>query len=362
MALTIRNVLDQVLDGRIRVPEFQRGFVWDPDRVSYLMDSIYKGYPFGSVLLWRTKEQLKHERKLGPFELPEKDPDLPVDYLLDGQQRITSIFGVFQNSLTAVDDSDWMKIYFDLSLPPDAQESQFVHIPENEFDKERYFPLKTLFSTAEYRKANEHLDVRTSERVDKLQETFKEATILTQTMQTDDKNAVAIVFERVNQRGVELDTLQLLSAWTWSEEFDLQRKFEEIGDRLDEFKFGRITNDLILRCISATLSSNTSAESLINLNGAQVRDQFEVVETGIEGALDFLRSEFGVESINNLPYDQMLIPLVAFFASEPNKKFKSTEAQNVEIRKWFWQTGFSRRYNSQTVKVVNSDTDQIKRL
>lgn len=52
--LTIRGILDLVPKGQIRVPAFQRGFVWDPERVAFLMDSIYKGYPFGSLLLWRT--------------------------------------------------------------------------------------------------------------------------------------------------------------------------------------------------------------------------------------------------------------------------------------------------------------------
>jgi uncharacterized protein with ParB-like and HNH nuclease domain len=48
-------VLESVLRGQTRIPAFQRGFVWEPDRVAYLMDSIYKGFPFGSLLFWRTK-------------------------------------------------------------------------------------------------------------------------------------------------------------------------------------------------------------------------------------------------------------------------------------------------------------------
>jgi uncharacterized protein with ParB-like and HNH nuclease domain len=56
------------------------------------MDSLFRGYPFGSLLFWRTKAQLKTERQLGPFDLPERDPEYPIDYVLDGQQRITSIF------------------------------------------------------------------------------------------------------------------------------------------------------------------------------------------------------------------------------------------------------------------------------
>ncbi len=126
--LTIRNILNMVRDGNLRIPTFQRGFVWNADKVAFLMDSIYKGYPIGSLLLWRTKERLKHERNLGPFILPEPDVDYPVDYVLDGQQRITSIFGVFQTDLpySVNSENDWMNIYYDLEAGINAQESQFV--------------------------------------------------------------------------------------------------------------------------------------------------------------------------------------------------------------------------------------------
>lgn len=79
--LSIREILEQVNRGQIRIPAFQRGFVWDPERVAYLMDSIFKKYPFGSVLFWRTNEKLRFDRKLGPFELPEPKADYPIDYV-----------------------------------------------------------------------------------------------------------------------------------------------------------------------------------------------------------------------------------------------------------------------------------------
>jgi uncharacterized protein with ParB-like and HNH nuclease domain len=92
----IRKILDAVVSGEIRIPAFQRGFVWEMDRVAYLLDSIYKGYPFGSLLFWRTKQKLGTERNLGTFTLPDPQADYPIDYVLDGQQRLTSIFTVFQ--------------------------------------------------------------------------------------------------------------------------------------------------------------------------------------------------------------------------------------------------------------------------
>src|SRR5947209_14846370 len=105
----ISQMMSRILNGEVRIPSFQRGFIWDADRVAHLLDSMYKGYPFGTLLFWRTKTPLKTERRLGPFQLPEPKVDYPIDYILDGQQRTTSIFGVFQSQLSPAPntDSEW---------------------------------------------------------------------------------------------------------------------------------------------------------------------------------------------------------------------------------------------------------------
>jgi uncharacterized protein with ParB-like and HNH nuclease domain len=76
-SITIRRLLQRVTDGEIRIPAFQREFVWEPDRVQFLMDSIYKSFPIGTVLFWRTKEKLLHDRELGPYVLPEPKKEYP---------------------------------------------------------------------------------------------------------------------------------------------------------------------------------------------------------------------------------------------------------------------------------------------
>ncbi len=296
--LTIRQILDNVLKGTIRIPAFQRGFVWDADSVAYFMDSLYKGFPVGSLLFWRSKFQLKIEKQLGPFLLPDRDPDYPIDYVLDGQQRITSIFGVFQTELDATEPQDWTRVYFDYQAGADAQESQFSVLATEEVDPKRHFPLNVLFDTVAYRKATETLDEETVKTIDKLQERFKEVTLPIQTFSTDDRKTVAIVFERVNRKGVPLDTLQLLSAWTWSDEFDLQQKFEELASELRPFRFDELGADtnLLLRCCAAVMAHDASPDTLVNLNGAEVRERFDEVVNGIKGAIDFLRANLGVQS------------------------------------------------------------------
>src|SRR6266545_2182431 len=111
--MSISTAIERVAAGLIRIPAFQRGFVWDAERVAYFMDSLFKGYPFGALLLWRTREGLRTERKLGPFTLPTVDPAYPIDYVLDGQQRITSVFAVFQDRFQAEPTEGWLPVYYD---------------------------------------------------------------------------------------------------------------------------------------------------------------------------------------------------------------------------------------------------------
>src|SRR5262249_37753311 len=342
--LNIRKIIEELLAGRMRVPNFQRGFVWDPERVAYLMDSIYKGYPFGSILLWRTHQELTRERDLGPFKLPPNDPAYPRDYILDGQQRITSIFGVFQTEIQISDRPLWSKIYYDLETSENAQESSFMALTDDDVDRQRHFPIQCLFDPVLYRKETANHEDDVIAHIDQIQAKFKEALIPVQTITTEDKTAVAIVFERVNQRGVELDTVQLLSAWTWSGDFDLNQKFEDLAAELAPFGFNDVgrNKNLILRCCSAVIARDPSPEALISLNGSKVRSSFDAVVAGINGAIDFLRKNLHVASLDNLPYDNVLVPLSVLFAHASGRPPRVRDAQRREILRWFWWTSFGR--------------------
>lgn len=362
--LTIREILDLVPRGQIRVPAFQRGFVWDPEMVAFLMDSLYKGYPFGSLLLWRTKEQLRHERQLGPFVLPERDPDYPIDYVLDGQQRLTAIFGVFQADLVADPTIEWAEVFFDLAADADAQESQFLALQPDQVDVRRHFPLKTLFMPIEYRRATEQFGNPDIVRLDDMQARFKEARIPFQLLSTEDRAKVAIVFERINRTGVPLDTLQLLTAWTWSEEFDLQHEFEVLREELEPFGFAGVGEDtnLLLRCCSAVLSGDASPSALVTLRGAEVRERFAEIVNGIKGAIDFLRANVKVQTIENLPFSTMLVPLCVFFAQPGNDFVRVNDHQRARLTRWFWRSSFSRRFSSGVLRNLKDDIDAMEAL
>lgn len=361
---TIREIVEAVYRGQIRIPAFQRGFVWDPDRVSFLIDSIYKGYPFGSLLYWRTKEALRTERNLGPFTLPDPAADFPIDYVLDGQQRITSIFGVFQTELVREAGSDWKDIYFDYTQEGDVQESQFLALSPEEVDPLKHFPLNCLFNTVEYRQRTRDLPEDIAVKIDAMQSVFKEARIPVQSFRTEEKEKVAIIFERINRQGIPLDTLQLLSAWTWSEDFQLQNQFEDLIEELESYGFSELSDNisLLLRCTAAVLANSCQPESLVTLNGAVVRERFSEVINGIKGALDFLKSELKVHSIDNLPYQYILVPLSTFFSVPGNREHSYTNEQRIILSRWFWRVSFSQRYSHGTMRNLGQDIQEMIKL
>jgi hypothetical protein len=200
--------------------------------------------------------------------------------------------------------------------------------------------------------------------MDDMQARFKEARIPHQLLTTEDRAKVAIVFERINRTGVPLDTLQLLTAWTWSEEFDLQHEFEELREELEPFGFASVGEDsnLLLRCCAAVLAKDAAPTTLVNLRGAEVRARFVEIVNGIKGAIDFLRANMHVQTIFNLPFSTVLVPLCVFFAKPGNETVPLGDAQRAKLVRWFWRTCFSRRFSSGVLRNLKQDIDGMAAL
>ena len=87
--MKVSQILDDIDLGSITLPVFQRGYVWDRGRVKKLVNSLYQGWPVGSLLIWRTEANSVDVRPGG-----QASPLPYMDLLLDGQQRVTSLYGI----------------------------------------------------------------------------------------------------------------------------------------------------------------------------------------------------------------------------------------------------------------------------
>jgi hypothetical protein len=328
-----------------------------------LLDSVYKGFPIGTIILWKTDKRLNSDKNLGYFELPEPKKDYPVNYVLDGQQRLTSLFSVFQTVLTPT-TNEWVDIFFDLDAQENIQESTFLALDPSEVDIKRHFPVKTFFESIEYRKATKDLNESQITKIDSVQRKFLEYLIPNIVFETDNMNHVAIVFERINRAGTELNVFELLSAWSWSGTFDLVDKFETLQDEITDHGYEDLCNDrdLQLRIIAGIIRKDTLPSTIVDLKGEEIRTEFTKVENGIIGAIDYLKRELGIKHFKLLPFPGIMVPLSYFFATNKSDGKNYTSKQNEVIKQWFWRSLFSRRFSSGVNERQSSDILQMDGL
>jgi hypothetical protein len=183
-------------------------------------------------------------------------------------------------------------------------------------------------------------------------------------METDDKSIVAIVFERINRAGVPLDSFQLLTAWSWSTDFDLQEKLDELSAELAGCGFDGIAEDqdLLMKCFTGYILSSTSPSSMMDLTGEQVRDNFESIKTGLKSTVDFLQKQLNLYSLFYIPYPAMIVSLVKFFGSRKSGGQLYSDKQRTQLIKWFWRSCFSRRYSSGVTTAHQSDLLAMNKL
>jgi len=90
----LKDILGTVYRGELRVPDFVRPFVWEPEDMLSLFESISRGYPIGSLVFWKAREECQTYPKIGPFEFDPKSSPRPKNYIIDGHQRIATLFGI----------------------------------------------------------------------------------------------------------------------------------------------------------------------------------------------------------------------------------------------------------------------------
>ncbi|WP_339428548.1 DUF262 domain-containing protein, partial [Pseudomonas sp. RA_105y_Pfl1_P41] len=118
------SLLTDIERGQVKIPQFQREFVWTLQKSAALLDSVIKGYPVGTFIFWLTKDRLRSVRELGNATLPNPKQGETVAFVLDGQQRLTSLYAALRG-ITVVRGSghsdDFSDMFVNLESGEDDQ-------------------------------------------------------------------------------------------------------------------------------------------------------------------------------------------------------------------------------------------------
>jgi len=347
----IEDLIAGIRKGEIKIPQFQRRFVWKEDQALRLLDSIGSNYPVGSLLLWKTPTKLATERNIGDFQLPQTDDLTPTDYVLDGQQRLTVIY-----SCVGANESDpGFQAAYDL----DAE--AFIQRPEEH--RPHVFPLRILFETTKLLNFRSGLvshpnGEELQGRLDQIIKVLTGYKIPVVTLKSLSVEEVCPIFERINSSGTRLSTYDLMVAATWSDDFDLNTETSLISSSLQPKGFGDIEGDTVLKCLSAIYNKGIKKEQVLSLRTLSKAEMDALVGTTKEALLktvDLLVTEFRIHSWDFLPYEAYAIILAYIFA----KRGALSANDITRVRTWFWTSAFSERYRGASEHFVSRDLEAI---
>lgn len=387
------DLLARADNGKLQLPDFQRGWVWDDERIRSLLASVSVSFPIGAVMLLETGGQhvrFKPRPLTGTHERLRQIA--PETLILDGQQRLTSLYQSLMSAVPAeTKDAKGKAIrrwyYIDmqkaisndddredavLSVPDDKLVRTFggghggeialdVTTPAKEFAAD-LFPVNRIFNSADWRQAyseNWNFDRDKMRLFNEFErdviKRFEQYQVpVIELKKETPKEAVCLVFERVNTGGVALNVFELLTASFAADDFQLRDDWNAREKRLkDQHPVLRnLQNDDFLQTISLLVTQTRRREALGN--GVTVDNapgisckrkdilKLEVedwkawadrVEAGFVRAARFLHGQ-KVFKARDLPYRTQLVPLAAMFVDLGHDG--ETEGARQKIARWYW--------------------------
>lgn len=351
------RIINRINSGDIRIPAFQRAYVWKQNQILDLLDSIIKNYPIGSVLLWSTSERLKHNRNIAGYKIPDNAMEYPVNYVLDGQQRISSIYATFSDkteqdeaSSSYNPDLDIFEIYYNFSNHKFVPKSEIGSINGDVIYLRNFLNGSKLIESLKTLDQSHHTEAQD------IYSKFINYELPVVTIKNREKSEVGIIFERINNTGTKLTTLDLMTAWTWTDDFHLLESITDLQEELEEKNFGELTQSILLQAISGIIQNDTTTKAITELSGEQVRDNWDLFSESLRKSIDYISTELKCSHLDFLPFQQQIIGISKFFSING----MPDSDQLKELTKWFWKTSFSNRYSTgQTTEKMNFDIERI---
>ena len=353
------TLISNIETGQIRIPQFQRDFVWTMDRSAALLDSMVKGYPIGTFIFWRTRESLKSVKNIGEIKLPAPRKNSAVIFVLDGQQRLISLFATLKG-LTIDRDSnkkdDFSGIYVNLNA--DGSE-EIVTTNVTDLAKKTFIPLTELLRgdltdlVAFPKKYHKKLD-EYKRRIEAYDFPVIEVHDFSIDVATD-------IFTRINVSGKTLTVFEIMVAKTYEEKcgFDLSKEYEKLIDDLEQVDYQTISNQTILRLIAQILKNKSNRQTILNLKKDKFIEIWPKAVDSIKQAINCFQNVIGVPVSQLLPYLDLLV-LFAYFFYKCSKRPTSTQIK--ELKNLFWRCSLGGRYDAAIDSRLTQDIRRVDQI
>ncbi len=373
----ITTYLDELENLDFQIPTFQRDVVWEKENVKKLWDSIYKFYPLGSILVWKTDIKLQNHRKIGGHIISEGTfSRSEYQYILDGQQRTTSLLtSLYGGSIEGQEGFD-PSVYIDLTIEDetdtddDSYKKRFLYWDEIN-DKEGSFKrntgrqnkynaglivkllsIKNDFGSVERSLVESEYDdykdydhpIREQlRRLKQVLDNYRLSFIELKGIQVSE---VCQIFERINQAGKPLDIFDIVVAKTFRPESNEKQGFY-LREYIDNFRklnnsnFLQISDFDYLQIISILIRENIENSGIWNITPRylndikteQIEEIWEPTKKAINKTFDFFENTLNIKGPQLIPYRYFYLTIASYF-------FKNNDPDYNFLKKYFWFHSF----------------------
>lgn len=411
------KILDEIVEGKIQLPDFQRGWIWDDEHIRSLMVSIARLFPIGAIMLLENGGDTKF--KVRPVEGVENGVDFQKKaerLILDGQQRLTSLTQVLKvNKPVMTTDSKKKRIeryyYIDIEKALDGleyYEEAFFGVEKDKTLRENFgrdikldlstkekeyenmcFPSSQILNSDDWEEglhdfAPEKFQIYMTFRKQILNNFRNYDIPIIELKKDNKKEAVCLVFEKVNTGGVPLSIFELVTAtyaadnvnlrdeWYGNQDLDIigyYEKFQEIKllrtvsptDFLQGltllYTYGKRQKDIADGKTGKQITGvSAKRDAILGLPLEAYQANKDKLFDGYKKAAKFLRGESFFESYD-IPYSSQLIPLAALMALI-GERWQEPVIKN-KISKWFWNGVLGELYGGSSETKISLDLQEL---
>ncbi len=384
---TLHELIEEVLKGRIVLPEFQRNFVWDANNIKELLVSILNGYFIGTMLML---EPLSENEALFALRLIEGVDKVNnnatiqpvVKVLLDGQQRTTALFyAIYEPNIPLRNSKYPYKFFLNIDKLLEKKFEEAIEVIsayrtrdiEEKKKRDEYVTFRDFLNPEELTLRLLQLN-RFRNNIDIIKEStelankFKNYRInIVQLPKDIDLEVIAETFERINRTGVPLSVFDLVVARLYKYEIKLRDLLEKAKKEYEAIRY--IEEDLkkpeyILKVVALIRGKDIRRKSILNIEPENFEYFWERACKSLDKALSRIkdiRDGYGVLHMKWIPYEPMLILLAAILDFIDNKpQYKAPETYK-KIDSWYWSSVFNERYQHSVDTMISKDFVSLKK-
>ena len=358
--MQISEILWDIERGSLALPMFQRGYVWTRKQVKEMMESLYRGFPIGTLLIWKIKAEDTVIRGEGGRQVPVSGS---ISVLLDGQQRATSLYGLMKGEAPRFFDGDagaFTDLYFHLEDEVfQFRSGKMATVPLWASVTDLFQEGGPVAKVMELQTGNAYTGEqiqRYLERALKIHNIWRVPIPTATVPEGIDSDTAIEIFNKVNQAGKKLsqgDLVLTRIAGNWPE------VREEMKHRLEKWdKVGFTANrDWLLRCLTALAFYSARFDQLAtgdkNMPIAKIQEALERAEPAIDRLLEATRTYLGMDT-DKVHKSKQAFPAMVKFLVNNGGDFPSDEAK-AQLLYWYISASIWGRYTGTTETNIDQD-------